>query len=136
MGEKTRTLRQTIFRVLALVAGIAALIIGAQEFRSISHTKAVGMQAVLDPIKGYTERHSRHSTTYTADFSFKTKDGQAVSRKRSFPKELIADFENGRPVNILYDPKNPSDFVFEKESASWWGVGMGAAFIVAAVFFL
>ncbi|RQP25319.1 DUF3592 domain-containing protein [Piscinibacter terrae] len=136
MGEKTRTLRQTIFRVLAVVIGIAALIFGFQERREISHLKAIGVSAVVDPIKGYTERHSRGGTTYSAQFSFKTTDGQAISRKRQFPKEVLTDFENGRPVNIRYDPKNPSEFVFEKETASWWTVVMGVGFVVAAIFFM
>jgi hypothetical protein len=46
--------------------------------------------------------------------------GNVVTRRRSFPEELLADFRSGTPVKVIYDPTDPSEFVFEKEKPSWF----------------
>ena len=55
---------------------------------------------------------------------------------QSFPSELVADFEAQIPVKVLYDPSNPSEFVFEKETASWFLVVSGIAFVVSVFLFV
>lgn len=135
-ARAARTSRQQLFRILAVVVGCVALVLGAQDWQRIRATRAIGVSATVDPIASYTKRRSRGSTTYSADFSFKTSAGDTVHRRRTFPSALLADFENSRPVTVVYDPRNPSDFVFEKESASWIPFAMGAGFLVAALVFL
>lgn len=88
------------------------------------------------PIDGYTRTKSRGSTTYTAQFTFKTESGQVISLKRSFPEELLADFKNGTPVKVMYDPRDPTNFVWENEQGSWWPVGLGVGMLAAAALLL
>jgi hypothetical protein len=135
-AKQPRTGRQVAFRVLAVVVGVAFIIFGIQERLALRHTRSGGMAAVVDPIDGYSKRRSKGLTTYSAEFTFKTATGQVVVKRRTFPEELIKDFEQRRPVKVVYDPRSPSDFVFEKESASWIPPLVGTAFIVAALFFL
>jgi Protein of unknown function (DUF3592) len=132
--RQPRTGRQILFCALAILVGLAFLVLGFKERNAINRTRAVGAAAVVEPIKDYTVSKSKGSSTYSASFTFKTESGQAISKRRPFPEELLSDFERGRDVKVLYDPKNPSDFVFEKESASWLPMLVGVAFLVGAFF--
>lgn len=133
--EATKHLRKTIFRLLAIVAGATMLAIGFQEKAAIDHVQSVGKVAVVEPVDSYTRRKSKGMDTYSADFTFTTEDGRVIKKRRPFPELLLADFQNGVPVKVLYDPANPADFVFEKEQPDWLPMGMGAAFIIGAIFF-
>lgn len=62
---------------------------------TISKLKKVGDRVEVETPDGYTEHKKSGSTTYTAEFKYQTTDGRAIQKKKSFPKELIADFENG-----------------------------------------
>ena len=86
---------------------------------------------MVDPISTY----SKGKSFYSAQFSFTTDQGEKVSRYRSFPSELLADFESGRPVIVLYDPKKPEDFIFEKEKMPWVMVLGGIVFAILALLF-
>jgi Protein of unknown function (DUF3592) len=130
------SLRRKLFKTLAILVGIGIATFGIQERMAISHLKKVGISATVDPIESYKRVKSKGSTTFSAEFHFKTEAGQDMSRRRPFPEELIQDFNSGVPVKIFYDPKNPSDFVFDKETASWLPFGMSAGFIVAAIFLI
>jgi hypothetical protein len=127
--------RSSIFKILGVVVGLAFVFFGFQERSSLSRMKSIGQAAIVQPIAGYTQHKSKGSTTYTAEFTFKTESGSVITRKRSFPEELIKDFESKIPVKVLYDPRNPSEFVFEKETASWFLIGIGFAIAVAALIF-
>jgi len=118
-----------IFKLLGVFAGLAFIVAGFSERSSISHMKSIGKPAVVDPITNYTKRKS----IYTAQFSFTTEKGEKITAKHSFPSELIADFEAGRPVTVLYNPSQPHDFIFEKEKASWVMVVGGIVFVIAAL---
>ncbi|MFZ6780777.1 DUF3592 domain-containing protein [Undibacterium sp. Ji83W] len=120
-----------LFKILGVVAGIAFMAAGFSERSSIAHMKSIGKPAVVDPISNYTKRKS----IYTAEFSFTTEKGEKITAKHSFPSELVADFEAGRPVSVLYDPSHPHEFIFEKEKASWYMVLGGIAFAIAALLF-
>jgi hypothetical protein len=125
--------RSIIYKILAVVVGIAGLYAGISERTHMSHVKKVGEIAVVDPIDRYTERKG----TYSASFTFTTKTGQKIARTQSFPKLLIKDFESGVPVKVVYDPRSPSDFVFEKDSPDTWVWVVGSiGFVVAALIFL
>jgi hypothetical protein len=135
MEEKTRTFRQAAFRLLFIVVGIVALVTAFQEFSSISHLKTTGVSAVVDPVMVAPQhRSARRSATFTAEISFRTAQGQPVTRTRSFSRDVMDEFDNGRPVNILYDPKNPSEFMFEKESWPWSWLLAGLVALVAGIF--
>ncbi|MFZ6643165.1 DUF3592 domain-containing protein [Undibacterium sp. TC4M20W] len=123
--------KSIVFKILGVVAGLAFMAAGFSERSSLAHMKAIGKTAVVDPIKDYTRRKS----IYTAEFSFTTEKGEKITAKHSFPSELIADFEAGRPVSVLYDPNRPHEFVFEKEKASWYMVIGGIVFAIAALLF-
>jgi Protein of unknown function (DUF3592) len=127
--------RPLLFSILALIAAIGSIGIGAQEYMALSKVRSVGVAAEVEPITDYTRRKSRGSETYSAEFTFTTEEGREVSKRRPFPKELLADFENGEPVIVLYDPRSPSRFVFEKESAEWTPFLMGGGFLLVSAFF-
>jgi len=133
---RERSARQWIFRIAAIVVGLTALVFGMKEVSAARRLRSVGEVAVVQPIGGYTAHKSRGSTTYTAEFRFETTTGRKISKKHSFPEELLPELERGAPINVLYDPQNPSDFMFESEGASWLPVGMGVGFIAAAVLLL
>jgi hypothetical protein len=128
--------RTLMFRALAIIVGIASLVIGFQERSRIAHLREVGKSAVVEPIVDYTERTSRGSKTYSANFIFTTDKGQRIERRHTFPGELLTDFENGTPVSVIYNPDGPADFMFESEEASLLPYLMGIGFIVAAFVFI
>jgi Protein of unknown function (DUF3592) len=127
-------LRPLLFSILALIAAIGSIGIGAQEYMELSSIRSVGVVAEVEPITDYTRRKRRGSEVYSAQFRFTTAEGREVGKRRPFPKELLADFENGAPVKVLYDPRSPSRFVFEKESASWTAFLMGGGFLLVSAF--
>jgi hypothetical protein len=94
-----------------------------------------GKRAVVEPVSQYTEFKKRGSSTYTAEFRFKTEDGRQMVVKHSFPEEVLADFKAQRPVEILYLPTDPGSFVFANQKASWTLTAIGAAILVAALLF-
>jgi Protein of unknown function (DUF3592) len=129
-------LRTLVFRVLAIIAGLASLVIGYQERSRISHLRETGLSAVVEPIVDYTERSRRGSKTYSANFIFTTDKGQRIEQRHTFPGELLTDFENGTPVTVRYDPSSPSDFMFDAEESPLLPYLMGIGFIVAAFVFI
>jgi Protein of unknown function (DUF3592) len=122
--------RSTLFGVLSILVGVVALVIVAQEWLKTSRVKSTGVAAVVQAPRDYTERKSRGSTTYSAEFTFKTQTGDVVTMRRQFPGELRSDFRAGNPVKIFYDPRNPSNFVFEKEGFPWFATLVGIGFLV------
>jgi len=125
-------LRTLMFRIVAVVIGLASLYFGFQERTRISHLRSAGLSAQVEPIQDYTQHSSRGSDTYTAEFNFTTDQGMKIRRRHSFPEALIADFQNDIPVMVRYDPKDPSEFMFESEEAPIWPYLFGIGFIVAA----
>jgi hypothetical protein len=124
--------RSVIFKVLGVIVGLVFMVAGLEERSSISRIKSFGTTATVNPIDRYTQR----KRIYTANFSFKTSTGQAVSAGKSFPKELIDDFKTGRPVKVFYNPNNPNEFVFEKETTPWTMTLGGVGIAVAALIFI
>jgi hypothetical protein len=129
-------LRVLMFRALAVIVGIAAMVIGYQESSRISRIQRTGIEAVVEPIQDYTERTSRGSKTYSAEFHFTTAKGDKVQRRRQFPKEVLEDFEYGRPVTIRYDRADPYEFIFAKEEPSYLPFLFGVGIIIAAFVFI
>ena len=127
--------KNILYAILAFLIGGFFLYTGVQERMTISKLKKVGERVEVETPDGYTEHKKSGSTTYTAEFKYQTKGGQPVQKKKSFPKELIADFENGTPVYLLYDPANPSEFVFEKEEPEWFLILFGVVFMAGAVWY-
>jgi hypothetical protein len=124
---------KVLYKLLGVLAGGALLVYGVQGRSDITRVQKLGKPAVVAPITGYSEYRSRGATTYTAEFRFKTEGGLEIVRKQSFPKELIADFQAGAPVRVLYLPNDPHTFVFEKERPSWLLVALGGALALAAL---
>jgi hypothetical protein len=123
--------KNILLKIIGVTVGIVFVGYGLAERSSLSHIKSIGKPAVVEPIQSYTKRKS----TYTAEFTFLTEKGQKIIKKQSFPSELVADFEAKVPVKVLYDPSNPSEFVFEKESTSWLLIIGGIAFALIVVLF-
>lgn len=122
--------RNTIFGILSIVVGLSALTIGAKEWVKISRIKSNGLVSIAQTPSEYTKRKSGPSTTYSAEFTFKTQAGDVITRRHPFPSELLSDFKSGNPVKIIYDPGSPGDFVFEKDGAPWLVIFIGIAFLV------
>lgn len=125
-------MRSTIFKILGVIVGIFFVYTGITERSNLNRVKSIGKAATVQPIQRYTKRR----TIYSAEFTFMTEGGQQVTQTRSFPEELIKDFESGTPVRILYNPANPREFVFEKETPSWFPAVFGVGIAVAAFVFL
>src|SRR5215472_3540165 len=123
------------YKILGVLAGLVFLVYGCVERSDIAKVHRLGKPAVVAPISSYTEFRNRGSTTYTAEFRFKTEAGRDVVTKHSFPKEVLEDFQSGAPVRVLYLPDDPYTFVFEKERPSWTLVIAGLALAVAALIF-
>jgi len=123
-------------RIVGALLGLVVLVMSVQDRRALSRTQSHGKTAIAEPVGTYTERRSRTGTTYTGTFTFKTEGGQTFTVKRSFPEEVLMDFKRGAPVKVMYDPRDPSEFVWEKERGSWWGVGLGLGVLLAALFLL
>lgn len=134
--SRQRTVRQWLFRVGAVVAGLAMLVFGLKEYRAASHLQSIGQLAEIQPIDGYTRHKRRGSTTYTAQITFETSAGSKVSQRHSLPKEALDELEHGSTVRVRYDPENPSQFIFEHESPEWLPPAMGAGFLVVGLFLL
>jgi hypothetical protein len=116
---------------VGLICGIAFVVAGVNERSDIARIKSTGKVAAVEPISGYTKRKS----TYTAEFTFVTEDGRKITKKQSFPSELVKDFEANAPVNVVYNPANPSEFVFEKQQPEWFLIVAGIGVAVAALIF-
>lgn len=125
-------LRTLMLRGLAILIGIIVLGMGFQERSRIEHLRAAGVSTVVDPIVDYSTRTSRGSKTCSAEFNFTTDSQQKISKRQPFPCELIADFENSKPVSVRYDPASPYNFIFEAESAPLLPFVFGIGFILAA----
>lgn len=41
-----------------------------------------------------------------------------MTPNHQFDSDVLEDFKKNVPVKVLYDPKNPSEFVFEKQTFS------------------
>lgn len=123
--------RSLVFKILGVIVGVVFLVYGVVERSSVSRIKSGGETAVVQPITEYTMHKSRGNITYTAQFTFRTSSGVKVTRKTSFPKEILEDFQHQRPVKVFYDPRDPREFVFEKQESSWFlvGTGMGIALL-------
>ncbi len=124
--------RNIVFKIAGIAIGVVLVGYGISERSSLGDAKKIGRPAIVEPIKNYT----KYKSTYTSEFTFTTEKGEKITKKQSFPSELIADFEAGTPVTVLYNPSSPSEFVFEKEKPSWFLVFGGIAFVAVSVLFL
>jgi hypothetical protein len=126
--------RKVLYKILGLVVGVVFTAVGVTERSSIARVKTQGETAVAQAVDT-AARKSGNSKTYTARFTFKTAGGVEVTRVKSFPEALLADVQSGRPVKVLYDPRDPAKFVFENEEPSWSLPGAGIAIAIVALIF-
>jgi len=124
-----------LFKVLGALAGLVFMGFGVQERMEHSRIHKSGKRAVVEPIEQYTEFKKSGSSLYTAEFHFTTADGQAVVTKHSFPEEVLEDFKAERPVEVIYEARDPTSFVFASEKPSWTLVIVGALIFLAAIIF-
>ena len=130
-----RNQRSYLFKILGVIAGLVFAGYGLVDRQSTTRLKRVGEPATVRPIQNYTAHKQRGRTNYMATFNYKTATGSEVNRAKSFPEEVLKEFEAGRPVKIFYDPRNPSEFVFEKEDPGWLLVVGGVVIGVLALAF-
>lgn len=133
MTQRSGAQGKILIKLLGVLVGLAFVVFGFNERSSLNRIKKLGRPAIVEPIATYTEFKKSGSSTYTAEFHFKTDTGREIVQKHSFPSELIADFKSGVPVRVFYMPNDPSNFVFEKEQASWLLVIVGGVLAVAAL---
>lgn len=129
-------MKRLVFKALALVIALASFAIGFQESRAISKIRSIGQMAVLESATDVTRQKSRKLASHAATFSFRTGTGQLITHRRPAPQSIIDAVRNGDEVKVYYDPGNPSDFVFESESAPWQFWAVGAFFLFAGLLFL
>jgi len=124
---------KVLYKILGVLAGLVFVGFGFQERSELSRLKKHGQRAVVEPISEYQQFKQSGSSTYTAEFHFTTADGQPAVVKHSFPEGVLEDFQAGRPVEIFYNPKDPTSFIFARDEGSWMLVGIGAALAIAAL---
>ena len=125
--------KTTLYPILAVIAGIVFIGAGISENRHVSRLKRFGTAAIVIPPESYIDHTKNGLHTYTADISFKTAEGGTISGKHSLPSEALDAMKADRPVTVYYDPREPTDFVFEQDSATYWMPALGAMFLVGAL---
>jgi hypothetical protein len=124
--------RKFLLKILAIAAGLVFIVAGIGENHRISRLKRFGTSATVIPPDSYTDHSKNGVHTFTAEISFKLPGGKPVHASHSVPSEAIDAMKANRPVTVFYDGRDPTDFVFEQDSGSWWPPLFGAAFIVFA----
>ncbi|MBD9394549.1 DUF3592 domain-containing protein [Acidovorax sp. ACV01] len=124
---------KTLYKLLGAIVGLFLIISGFNERSALSSVQKHGKRAIVDSISQYTEFRKGGSSTYTAEFRFKTEDGRQITMKHSFPEEVLAGFKASKPVEVVYLPSDPNTFVFAHQKASWTLVSIGTAIFLAAL---
>lgn len=124
---------KVLFKLLGALAALVFIGYGLKDRSEITSIQKHGTLATVEPIADYTEFKQGGSSTYTAEFHFKTEDGRDIVLKHSFPEEVLADFQAGRPVQIFYLQNDPSTIVFANEKPGWGMVIGGVVMLVAAL---
>jgi len=122
-----------VFKLLGALAALVFIGYGLKDRSEVTSIQKRGKLATVEPIANYTEFKQSGSSTYTAEFHFKTEDGRDVVQKHSFPEEVLADFKAGKPVQVIYLQNDPSTFVFAREKPGWGLVIGGVVLLVAAL---
>jgi hypothetical protein len=122
-----------LFNVLGVFAALVFLGYGLKERSEITSIQKRGKLATVEPPANYNEFKKGGSSTYTAEFRFRTEDGREIVKKQSFPEEVLSDFKAGKSVQVFYLPNDPSTFVFANEKPGWALVIGGVVFLVAVL---
>jgi hypothetical protein len=130
---RSRSHGKVLFKVLGVLAALVFIGYGLKDRSEVTSIQKRGKLATVRPIANYTEFKKSGSSTYTAEFHFKTEDGRDIVQKHSFPAEVLSDFQAGKPVQIVYLPNDPSTFVFASEKPGWALVIGGVVFLIAAL---
>ena len=130
---RSRSHGKILFKLLGALAALAFIGYGFKDRSEVTSIQKRGKIATVEPIEKYTEFKKSGSSTFTAEFHFKTEDGRDIVQKHSFPEEVLSDFKVGKPVQIVYLPNDPSTFVFAREKPGWTLVIVGAILLVAAL---
>jgi len=107
------------------VLGTILLVDEIHERQDYLAFQAHGENAVVDPIKNYTETtHKKISSgqvtgvSYKADLTFRTKSGNSVTvPERDLPQSVLDTFNRGAKVTIEYLPEKPTTTRFPDSQA-------------------
>jgi len=130
---RSRSQGKVLFKLLGALAALVFIGYGLKDRSEVTSIQKRGKLVTVEPIANYTEFKQSGSSTYTAEFHFKTEDGRDMVQKHSFPEEVLADFKAGKPVQIVYLPNDPGTFVFAREKPGWGLVIGGVVLLVAAL---
>lgn len=130
---RSKSYGKILYKVLGVLAALVLIGYGFKDRSDITSIQKHGQLATVEPISNYTEFKQSGSSTYTAEFHFKTVDGRDIVQKHSFPEDVLADFKAGRPVHIYYLANDPGTFVFSSEKPGWGLVIGGGVLLVAAL---
>ena len=130
---RSRSHGKILFKLLGAIAALVFIGYGFKDRSEITSIQKRGKTATVGPISNYTQFKQSGSSTYTAEFHFKTEDGRRIVQKHSFPEEVLADFKAGKPVQIVYLPNDPSTFLFANQKPGWMLVVIGSVLLVAAL---
>jgi hypothetical protein len=128
--------RPLVFKILGIACGLVFAVFSYQEGHDISRLKKIGGVAQIEPVGYVTDFQKGGSHTYTAEVTFKTDEGVTIHAKQSLPEGSMKDIQSGAPVRVFYDKRDPSHFVFEKDSPSWLMTIGGLLAAVGALVFL
>lgn len=128
--------KKLLYKILAVIAGIAMIGSGISENHHISRLKRFGTTAEVIRPDTYTDHTHNGSHTYTGTIRFKTADGREVTENHSIPSKALDSMKAGDTVLVYYDTRNPNDFVFAQEDTDYMMPIIGVALIVGGLVFL
>ncbi len=128
--------RKILYKILAVIAGIAFIGVSLNENHHLSRLKRFGSTAEVIPPDSYTDHSQNGSHTYTGEIRFKTDAGNEIKENHSIPSKALDSMKAGDKVLVYYDPKDPTDFVFAQEESDYLMPAAGVAVIIGALIFL
>jgi len=128
--------KQLLFKILGIVAGLVFIVAGISANHHLSRLKRFGTSAEVIPPDSYTDHNHNGSHTFTGQIRFKLADGGEITRNHSIPEKALDSMKAGQPVTVLYDPRDPTDFVFTQEESEYWMALLGVGMILGALFLI
>ena len=128
--------KKLLYKILAIIAGFVLIGAAVGENHRISRLKRYGTAATVIPPESYTDHIRKGQHTFTAEIAFKIADGNTMKSSHSVPEAAIDAMKAHQPVTVYYDPRDPSEFVFDADAPDYWMPVLGVAIMVAAFFLL
>ncbi|MEW9898256.1 DUF3592 domain-containing protein [Chitinivorax sp. PXF-14] len=111
-------MRQVVYALLAIIAGLIMLSSYIGQDRENRLIRRYGVAAVAQPITRYTERRHRGYTTYSVELRFVTRSEREMVVPHGVSKRIIDRFVAGQRVTLHYLPSDPSKVLVDGDDGS------------------